>query len=269
MESLGRYLRENREARGISLEEIERVSNIGPLYLHALEEGHFHLLPAPAFTIGFLKQYARYVGLDPEEVVLRYRTAVQKAGGRLRESSMEKAGKGGRRSIRILGPSLLVLGVLWLLLYPGSEMTEERVRTIRVPRSSPKEMRKEELKKELGLFEQTPIGDAFRQPEEKEGLESPRAEDGGEEQAFPKTGSVEVILQALKETRVQVRLDDGPSSEEVLEPGGRRFLRAKKKVKLQIENAGGMRIFYNGKVYENLGNKGDVVHIDFPPAGDG
>lgn len=266
MESLGKYLRENREARGITLEEIERVSNIGPLYLHALEKGHFHMLPAPAFTIGFLRQYARCVGLDPEEVVLRYRTAVRQAGGRLRESSIEKTGRGRRRSIWILGPSLLVLGVLWMYLYPGTEMTEERVRTIRVPRSSPKEIRKETLKKELGILEQVPPGEVFRQPGGNEGLQGPHAEGGEEKGAFAKTGSVEVILHALKETKVQVRLDDGPPSEEVLEQGGRRFLRAKERVRLKIENAGDVRIFYNGKAYENLGSKGDVVQIEFPPA---
>ena len=156
VEKLGKYLRENREAKGITLEEIEQVSNISLTYLRALEAGQDHVLPASTFTVGFLRQYARCIGLDPEEVVLRYRTATQKGAGRFREPSMEKMGRGRRRSIWVLGASLLVLGLLWTVLYPGMEMTEERVRTIRMPRTSLKEIKKEQLKRDLGLLEEAP-----------------------------------------------------------------------------------------------------------------
>ncbi len=268
MEKLGKYLRENREAKGIALEEIERVSNIGLSYLRALEEGQVHILPAPTFTVGFLRQYARCIGLDPEDVVLRYRTATQEGGGPLREPSVEKMRRGRRRSIWVLGASLLFLGLLWTVLYPGMEMTEERVRTIRMPRTSLKEIKKEQLKKELGLLEEAPPNEGSHQG----GVTGIGGPDGGEreeQRALPKAGAVEVILQALEETKVQIILDNEPQYEEVLEPGDRHSCRAKKRVKLQIENGSGVRIFYNGKVYENLGKKGDVVHISFPPPGAG
>lgn len=264
VEKLGKYLRENREAKGITLEEIEQVSNISLTYLRALEAGQVHVLPAPTFTVGFLRQYARCIGLDPEEVVLRYRTATQEGGGRFREPSMEKMGRGGRRrSIWGLGASLLFLGLLWAALYPGREMTEERVRTIRMPRTSLKEIKKEQLKRDLGLLEEASHEGAVT------GMEGPDGGEGEAQQALPKTGVVEVILQALEETKVQIILDNGSPYEEVLEPGDRHSCRAKKRVKLQIGNGSGVRIFYNGKVYENLGKKGDVVHISFPPPGAG
>ena len=97
----------------------------------------------------------------------------------------------------------------------------------------------------------------------------PDGGEGGEDPALPKTGSVEVILQALEETKVQITRDDASPYEEVLQPGDRHACRAGKRVKLQIENGSGLRIFYNGKVYENLGKKGDVVHISFPTPGGG
>ncbi len=265
MEKLGRYLRENREAKGITLEEIEGVSNICMTYLHALEQGQVHLLPAPAFTIGFLRQYARCIGLDPEEVVLRYRTAMQQEGERVRERSLDRGGRGARRSVWILGASVLFLGVLWMALYPGTEMTGERVRTIRMPRTSLKEIKKEQLKRELNLLEEgSPNG--LPRPE------APPVADGAEgrtQPVLPKPSSVEVILQALEETKVEVNLDNGPAREAILKPGDRRSYRARESVNLEIGNGSGVRIFYNGKVYENLGKKGDVVHIRFPSAGDG
>ena len=265
MENLGKYLRENREAKGITLEEIEQVSNISLTCLRALEAGQVHVLPPSTFTVGFLRQYARCIGLDPEEVVLRYRTATQEGEGRFREPSMEKMGGGRRRSIWVLGASLLFLGLLWAVLYPGREMTEERVRTIRMPRTSLKEIKKEQLKRDLGLLDEAPPDEASQEGAVT-GLEGLDGGEGEEQQALPKTGAVEVILQALEETKIQIILDNGSPYEEVLEPGDRHSCRAKKRVKLQIGNGSGVRIFYNGKVYENLGKKGDVVHISFPPS---
>lgn len=268
MEKLGKYLRDNREAKGITLEEIEQVSNISVACLRALEAGQVHILPASTFTVGFLRQYARCIGLDPEEVVLRYRKATQEGGGLFREPSMEKVGRGRRRSIWVLGPSLLFLGLLWTALYPGMEMTEERVRTIRMPRASLEEIKKEHLKRELGLLEVAPPDEVSHEGAVS-GVQGPNGGEGEEQQTFPKTGTVEVILQALEETKIQIILDNESPYEEMLEPGDRHSCRAKKRVKLQIGNGSGVRIFYSGKVYENLGKKGDVVHISFPPSGAG
>jgi len=265
VEKLGKYLRENREAKGITLEEIEQVSNISLTYLRALEAGQDHVLPASTFTVGFLRQYARSIGLDPEDVVLRYRKATLEGGDRFREPSMERVGRGRKRSIWGLGASLLFLGLLWAALYPGREMTEERVRTIRMPPTSLKEIKKEQLKRELGLLEEAPPDEASHEGAVT-GAEGPEGGEGEEKQALPKTSEVEVILQALQETKVQIILDNALPYDEVLEPGDRHSCRAKKRVKLQIGNGSGLRIFYNGKVYENLGKKGDVVHISFPPS---
>jgi len=268
VEKLGKYLRENREAKDITLEEIEQVSNISLTYLRALEAGQDHVLPAATFTVGFLRQYARCIGLDPEDVVLRYRTATQKGGGRFQEPSMDKMGRGRRRSIWVLGASILFLGLLWMVLYPGMEMTEERVRTIRMPRTSLKEIRKEQLKRELGLLEEALPHEASHEGAVR-GMQAPEGGQGEEQQVLLRTGAVEVILQALEQTKIQIILDSESPYEEVLQPGDRHSCRAKKRVKLQIGNGSGVRIFHNGKVYENLGKKGDVVHISFPPSGAG
>ena len=266
VESLGKHLREQREAKGITLEQISMVSNISLPYLHALEEDHYHTLPAPAFTVGFLRQYARCIGLDPEDVVLRYRLAAQKEGGLFRERSMEKSGGRRRRSIWILGGSVLILILLWIVLYPGPEMTGERVRTIRIPRTSPEEIRKEQLKKELGIVDGVPQNHAFPRGATT-GVEGSVDGSGGEGDASSQTGSIEVILLAIEKTWVEINVDREPGYKKTLDPGDRYALRAKEKVKLRIGNGNGVRVFYNGRVYENLGKKGDVVNISFPLRG--
>lgn len=70
--ALGTWLRAQREARGVSLREIADSTKISLRYLEALEHDRFEVLPAPIFTRGFLREYARIVGLDGDEVVNLY-----------------------------------------------------------------------------------------------------------------------------------------------------------------------------------------------------
>ncbi len=74
-ESFGTWLRRQREVREIDLREIADSSKVSMSYLQAFEEDRFDVLPSPVFAKGFLRQYARYVGLDPEEVVNFYLAA--------------------------------------------------------------------------------------------------------------------------------------------------------------------------------------------------
>jgi transcriptional regulator with XRE-family HTH domain len=77
--SFGRWLRRQREVRKIALREVAETTNISIRYLEALEDDRFESLPAPVFAKGFLREYARYVGLDPDEVVNNYLAARQDA----------------------------------------------------------------------------------------------------------------------------------------------------------------------------------------------
>ncbi len=70
--SFGTWLRRQREIREIPLREIAEVTKISVRYLEALEQDRFDILPAPVFAKGFLREYSRYVGIDPDEVVNSY-----------------------------------------------------------------------------------------------------------------------------------------------------------------------------------------------------
>lgn len=72
MESLGHFLRQERELRQVSLEEIAQTTRIPMRMLQHLEDGQVHLLPGEVFVRGFLKSYARTLGLSVEEVLARY-----------------------------------------------------------------------------------------------------------------------------------------------------------------------------------------------------
>ena len=72
MGDLGQLLREAREQKGVSLEQVEEATRIRQKFLQALEEGNYGALPAEAYVTGFLRTYAVYLGLDPEEVIALY-----------------------------------------------------------------------------------------------------------------------------------------------------------------------------------------------------
>ena len=72
MESIGRYLRGERELRKFSLEEVSKFTRIKEQYLNAIEEDRYDLLPSAIYVKGYLTAYARYLGLDPNDTVLRY-----------------------------------------------------------------------------------------------------------------------------------------------------------------------------------------------------
>ena len=111
--AFGRWLARERELRGLTRDEVVRVMKLAPGILEALESGEEGRMPPRAYTVGYLRAYAAAVGLDADEVVLRYEEAAGPA-----------APAGGRRRAgvqpRNIGVALLVAaaaaGVLWALL---------------------------------------------------------------------------------------------------------------------------------------------------------
>lgn len=72
MDELGHILREARDTRGLTLSEVQEQTRISQRYLEALEMGDYDLLPSPVHVRGFLRNYARFLNLDPEPLLERY-----------------------------------------------------------------------------------------------------------------------------------------------------------------------------------------------------
>ncbi|MBI5830239.1 MAG: DUF4115 domain-containing protein [Chloroflexi bacterium] len=79
LEALGATLRAAREARGWTLDEVERVVRIRAKYLAALEAGDLDALPSPLQARGFLRNYAQHLGLDPAQALSQLNEALQPA----------------------------------------------------------------------------------------------------------------------------------------------------------------------------------------------
>jgi len=70
---IGATLRETRSRRKVSLDEVEAATKIRARYLQALENEEWDVLPGGAYTRGFIRTYASYLGLDGERLAEEYR----------------------------------------------------------------------------------------------------------------------------------------------------------------------------------------------------
>jgi cytoskeletal protein RodZ len=142
MSSLGSYLRELRERRGVSLEEIARTTRVGRPYLEALEAGEFSQLPAPVFTRGFVVAYCQALGVPADEALAHYGGRVkppeeiEQASATLRDRTATR----GRGSVLVSFVLVIVLGIALiafaLVLQSGRDGGDRRAETSRPSRES-------------------------------------------------------------------------------------------------------------------------------------
>jgi cytoskeletal protein RodZ len=126
MESFGNSLRQQREFRSIPLEEIAETTMINLRFLQAIENGDFHDLPHPTFVKGFLRAYARHLGLDGDEVVLGYEQVLlsQQEGEEEPQQVEEKDLEPAKKlpfPLLLGGSLLLALLLLGLALWSGKD----------------------------------------------------------------------------------------------------------------------------------------------------
>lgn len=108
--SFGTWLARERELRGLSRDEVIRATRIAPAVVEALEAGEAARMPPRAYALGYLRAYAAALGLDADEVVLRYEEAAGSADAEVR-------GAQRRRSQRRM--SLLALAAAVALAIAG------------------------------------------------------------------------------------------------------------------------------------------------------
>ena len=113
-EDFGRYLGQQRELRGLTREDLSQITKIPPTILEALEYGMIERLPERVFVRNIVRTYAAQLGLEEEEVMLRFQEAETNAqgdglvGGR----ALRRRGMLGQQVWIVVGAAILLLGVL-------------------------------------------------------------------------------------------------------------------------------------------------------------
>lgn len=117
----GRYLSQQRELRGLSREEVSRATRIPLALIVALEDGQVDRLPARVFVLNYIRAFARAIGLEPEEAVLRFEELDGTVKTALPPAALERARR--QRAWLILAGVVAVLAaaavVFWLSAMKG------------------------------------------------------------------------------------------------------------------------------------------------------
>src|SRR3954465_7449555 len=115
---VGETLQAARERKGVDLYRAERDTKIRLRYLAALEDSDWDELPAPVYTKGFLRNYAIYLGLEPDDILDRWRDEMEQQRTATRVAvipqPMPILEPGGRRLH--ITPSMVVAGLVGLVV---------------------------------------------------------------------------------------------------------------------------------------------------------
>jgi transcriptional regulator with XRE-family HTH domain len=111
--AFGRWLVRERELRGLGRDEVTRATKLAPGAVEALESGEEGRIPPRAYVVGYLRAYAAAVGLDADEVVLRFQEAAAPA-------APPRSGRRGKAPARIAAIALAAAAaagaLAWALL---------------------------------------------------------------------------------------------------------------------------------------------------------
>lgn len=137
MPTVGQYLRELREERKMSVAEVSRATRVPMASVERIETDRFDELPGEVFVRGFLKSYARALGVPADDVLARYTASRRVAWVTpLPISAASKPARTRRLGVAVAFVLLLILFTLALsiVLKPrGDDMPQELSQAVAVP----------------------------------------------------------------------------------------------------------------------------------------
>jgi cytoskeletal protein RodZ len=111
--ALGRYLLQERELRGLTRQDVSGLTKLSPSLIESLESGDPDRMPPRAYLIGYLRSYAGAVGLDPDEVVLRWQ---ETAAATPSDPRPRRPGRWRRWVVAVIVLSVLTAAIVMALL---------------------------------------------------------------------------------------------------------------------------------------------------------
>lgn len=96
----GNLLRQAREERGLSIQEVAQKTRISVRWVQALEDAELEGLPAEVFVSGYLRSYARTVGLDGQKILEGYHALAQERAERMPSTGPAGRGRGQGKKMR-------------------------------------------------------------------------------------------------------------------------------------------------------------------------
>ncbi len=250
----GEELRRERQIREITLEEISSATKISVRLLTALEKGDVSRLPAPAFTRGFIRAYARHLGIDPDDKVNAYLSDLagepKEAAGPKRARPRSRFWRGPRGTAGTL--VAVVTAVLLVLGFIASPQRHDRpVAKIVAPRAVPVAFKNVAVSNET-----TPAIQSAAETAVAHASSGPLA---GE----PVSAAIALTLEFDEDSWAKIDADGRTVLNGLVRRGETRKLEARAGFRVTLGNAGGVRVSVDGRALDRLGGAGEVVR-DLP-----
>lgn len=236
--TFGRYLKAIREQKGISLNAVADVICVGLWQLALIEAEDHERLPDEVYVKGILRAYAKAIGVDPDDIIDRYRSNLNAYELNARaEADILRSGK------RSLPRMLLALGVLAAIVC-GSLYS-------------------------FYAFTENGTGSGFGSSLAAESQADPLAEAAAYETVLPPPvnpvqyapGRLSLMIEVVSETIINVQVDDQKYTKYRLEPNDEVQLEASRRFNLLISDADGVRLRLNGQPVHIPGESGQSVNL--------
>ncbi|WP_282009868.1 RodZ domain-containing protein [Nitrospina watsonii] len=300
-DSFGTYLKNERELRGASLNDIAHATRIPERHLEALEEDRYDDLPAEVFIKGYIRNYGEALGIDANELLTAYDERIGKGRREEREKSWKEVAHQEQKKTSIqtqlkLVAFLIGMGVVgWLVWASLNNPPSSDSQAVPVPmKTLPKGL------KTVPAPEPGPAPSGGQAPPPGMGTESPGAEAPPGPEMNAETGQNKVpqlenggIMNDLQDQTVptnQRTVEPSPSDNErafsleirakekawfhmildeererdfTLNAGERIVLHANEQILADIGNRNGTEFLLNGKTYELPGTQNVVLNFVF------
>jgi cytoskeletal protein RodZ len=228
MASFGDTLRRERELRGVDLREVAEATKISIRFLQALESDRIDVLPGGIFPRAFVRQYAAYLGLDPDRTVAEFVYAYGENAGQPSAPAPARRNRlRGRLPAALAVLALAGLGAWAALRYAAQGPATESVAAAQAPTST---------------FAPDPV-----YPPPTTAASAPDAQ-----------GGLVLTLSSRQSCWVAVLADGVKVMDRVMNEGEAQTITAKGEMVLSVGNAGGITFTLNGRPGVSLGREGEV-----------
>lgn len=300
MASFGAKLRAEREKRSITLDQISLTTKIGTRMLQALEEDKFSQLPGGIFNKGFVRAYARCVGIDEEQAVSDYLEASGESPRPRMEGDAEgdaaprivfsedtshefrSSAKSSRELPWGLFAAALLVIALALSLWTHQQHHAAPVTPATTVRSNPvaapdvsstatgtansPNAGGTKLGKGAEAMNSTKPGTGARA-----GMPEPQAPTVAEKipgaPASPQPGEFTVLIQGHEDCWISITADGKALPSFMLNAGDQRAISGQQSIIIRAGNIGGIEVSFNGKKLAAQGESGEVKTLTFGPEG--
>ncbi|UCE05427.1 MAG: DUF4115 domain-containing protein [bacterium] len=256
---LGEKLKKTRDEKKIDLKKISDQTKININFLKSIEEGKFDFLPE-LYVRSFLKLYLEQLGEDASHFLNEYdsiKTDKELKVTVVTDEDLKNINKPKQLRNQIstmiekLKPYIRQINLIWLgigavivILVIYSLIKDRNNHQVVSAGSTGKLLIVEPQRNSLDTIPSLPV-----------------------EKIFNDNKDLNLELNALKKTWMQISVDDSVAKEHIFDNGMTYSWHAKKKFRLLIGNAGGIRLFLNGKNLGPLGKAGEVIKIDLTEDG--